>query len=66
MISFYFINNIGLRWIDPNGGSNADAIEVMCNFDTLETCVYPSNGVIPNGTHYVGDSGHLYYGAEMK
>jgi len=56
----------GLRWIDPNGGSNADAIEVMCNFDTLETCVYPSNGVIPNGTHYVGDSGHLYYGAEMN
>lgn len=32
-------------YVDPNGGSESDAIEVFCKFDDpeVQTCVYPSN-----------------------
>ena len=55
----------GTRWIDPNGGCTADSIEVYCNFDTMETCVYPTERRIANGTHFeedeiMGDG--LFYG----
>ena len=55
----------GLRWIDPNGGCNADAIEVFCNFESIETCVYPTHLSIANGTHYEPDeitNGYMFYG----
>ena len=41
-------------WVDPNAGCEKDAIQVFCNFDTLETCVQPSNGRVNNATHYQG------------
>jgi len=50
------------RWVDPNGGSREDAIEVICKFDTQETCVVPSVSTIVNGTHGSGRSGHRYHG----
>lgn len=51
-----------IRWVDPNGGSREDAIEVICKFDTQETCVVPSVSTILNGTHGSGRSGHRYHG----
>ena len=37
----------GLHWIDPNGGSIEDAIEVNCNrIDNVEwTCIKPEQKV---------------------
>lgn len=29
----------GLYWVDPNGGGPEDAIQVNCNFKTMQTCV---------------------------
>jgi len=50
-------------WVDPNSGCEADAIKVFCDFDTLETCVYPANGKVNNGTHHrTPVTGHMYFG----
>jgi hypothetical protein len=50
-------------WVDPNAGCEADAIQVFCDFNTLETCVNPSNGKVNNGTHIRTSSGqHVYFG----
>jgi len=61
------LHSTGIRWIDPNGGCKADSIQVHCNFDTMETCVYPTKQHIENGTHYVGEppASHVYYGEDM-
>lgn len=40
-----------MKWVDPNGGCPADAIEVYCNIETQQTCVYPSSSKIVNGTN---------------
>lgn len=55
-------------WVDPNAGCEADAMHVFCDFTTLETCVYPSNGKVNNGTHHerVGARRHVYFGSEMQ
>jgi len=55
-----------IRWVDPNGGSREDAIEVLCKFDTQETCVIPSQSVIANGTHGSGQRGHRYHAEMVK
>lgn len=31
----------GDYWVDPNEGSHLDAVLVMCNHTTKETCIYP-------------------------
>jgi hypothetical protein len=50
-------------WVDPNAGCEADAIQVFCDFSTLETCVQPSNGKVNNGTHHrTPTSEHVYFG----
>merc|ERR1719283_112463 len=40
----HFSFESGYYWIDPNGGTKTDAIEVYCNFTTdaiVESCVWP-------------------------
>lgn len=53
-----------MRWIDPNGGCTLDAIEVYCDFATMETCVFPTERAISNSTHYESDEisdDYLYF-----
>lgn len=33
----------GKYWIDPNGGSKADAVLAYCDFKTNFSCIYPVN-----------------------
>lgn len=37
----------GNYWIDPNGGSLKDAIQVYCNMETGETCISANPNSIP-------------------
>ena len=57
-----------MRWIDPNGGCTTDAIEVYCDFDSMETCIYPTERAIANGTHYESDeiTGDNLYFSETR
>jgi hypothetical protein len=36
----------GDYWIDPNEGSHLDAVLVMCNHTSQETCIYPRSPVM--------------------
>jgi len=45
----------GYYWIDPNGGSNEDAVVVHCNAVNHETCIYPKAPVLENQKHYEGE-----------
>lgn len=58
----------GWYWVDPNAGCEADAIQVFCDFNTLETCVHANNGKVNNGTHHNGSGAqrHVYFGEEMN
>ena len=40
-IHIHIIFFVGKYWIDPNGGVPNDAILVLCDFETLSTCVLP-------------------------
>lgn len=58
----------GMYWIDPNGGCEADAIEVKCDFTTfskVETCVYPSDGQITLGNYADVYTGEHQWWSEM-
>jgi len=45
----------GYYWIDPNGGSNEDAVVVHCNAVNHETCIYPKAPKMENRKHYEGE-----------
>lgn len=55
----------GLYWVDPNGGSTTDAIQVYCNFETKATCVQPSPAVYDVDTYYTGKRKNVWF-SDMK
>jgi len=50
----------GDYWIDPNAGSNHDAVLVHCNAVNHETCIYPKNPVVDNDKHYDGVDSYMW------
>jgi len=57
----------GNYWVDPNAGSEVDAIEVYCNFksEAIETCVYPLQKSIKPDTYARGFSNNQQWWSEM-
>merc|ERR1712076_198043 len=60
----------GNYWVDPNAGSEIDAIEVYCNFDeaeSVQTCVYPTQGNIGKDSYARSHTGsHQWWSAMSK
>jgi len=42
----------GVYWVDPNQGSALDAVKVHCNMETGETCVHPTESIVPMKNWY--------------
>ncbi|XP_063076804.1 collagen alpha-1(II) chain-like [Engraulis encrasicolus] len=58
----------GLYYVDPNQGSPLDAIQVFCNMEAGETCVYPSQIIIPQKNWYTSktkDKKHVWFSESM-
>jgi len=58
----------GNYWVDPNAGSEIDAIEVYCNFDeadSVQTCVYPTTSVQAKSSYSRGFTGVHQWWSEM-
>lgn len=59
----------GMYWVDPNQGSSLDAIKVHCNMETGETCVYPSETIIPMKNWYLSknirEKKHVWFSESM-
>ena len=55
--SIFSFSTSGNYWVDPNGGSNSDAIEVFCNFTegVAKTCITPEKNEAPRRS-WSGDS----------
>lgn len=49
----------GDYWIDPNAGSNHDAVLVHCNATNYETCIYPKSPVMEN-MDWTGDDEYIW------
>lgn len=60
----------GEYWIDPNQGSNKDAIRVFCDMETGETCISASPASIPRKTWWTKSSPSagrpVWFGADMN
>jgi len=58
----------GLYWVDPNSGSEVDAIEVYCNFKTkkIQTCVYPTGGDFTTDRYTTQNTGAHQWWSEMS
>lgn len=59
----------GNYWVDPNIGSTADAIQVFCNMETGETCVYPTIAKVPKKNWWTTkseDLKHIWFGETMN
>lgn len=58
-----------MYWIDPNQGCNLDAIEVYCNMETGESCVYPTQATIAPKSWYISNNHkekkHVWFGETM-
>jgi len=58
----------GNYWVDPNSGSEVDAIEVYCNFDNanaIQTCVYPTVSQVKPDSYARGYSNAHTWWSEM-
>merc|ERR1719262_122088 len=58
----------GNYWVDPNAGSEIDAIEVYCNFDeadSVQTCVYPTESTYDKSSYSRGYTGVHQWWSEM-
>merc|ERR1712168_1684579 len=49
----------GDYWIDPNAGSNHDAVLVHCNATNYETCIWPKAPVV-DSQEYNGDNKYVW------
>lgn len=59
--------NDGMYWIDPNQGSDIDAIEVYCDIRAHQTCVLASPSEIPKKV-WVKDNNdqHVWFGENIQ
>lgn len=64
-----FFSVTGTYWVDPNQGSSLDAIQVHCNMETGETCVYPIDSNIPMKNWYLSknlrEKKHIWFSESM-
>lgn len=55
--------------MDPNQGSPLDAVQVYCNMETGETCVYPSQDTVPMKNWYtsknIREKKHVWFSESM-
>lgn len=58
-----------MYWVDPNQGSPLDAIKVHCNMETGETCVHPSESIVPMRNWYLSrnirEKKHIWFSESM-
>ncbi|CDQ81636.1 unnamed protein product [Oncorhynchus mykiss] len=59
----------GQYWVDPNQGSPLDAVQVFCNMETGETCIYPSQDTVPMKNWYtsknIREKKHIWFSESM-
>lgn len=58
-----------MYWIDPNQGCTLDAIQVYCNMETGESCIYPTQATVAQKNWYISNNHkekkHVWFGETM-
>jgi len=56
----------GFYWIDPNMGTNNDAVQAWCNIEKKETCIFADPERTDKKSWYRGPRKHMWFSADIQ